>query len=120
MYVYTLDLDNVVNINAPQMPLTPGQSHTLPCVVYSDITPQVKWIGPDGSVLVRDDDIIIGDPVVTENGTVLLPLSFSNLHTSQAGPYTCQTVVSNPFSLETDTEVVSVQGTYECATLLIE
>ncbi len=116
----SLDLDNVVNINAPQMPLSPGQSHTLSCVVYSDITPQVKWMGTDGSVLVGDDDINIGDLVVMENGTVVLPLSFSSLRTSQAGTYTCQSVVSNPFSLETDTEIVSVQGTYECATLLIE
>ncbi len=70
-------------------------------------------MGPDGSVLVGDDDIIVGDPVVMENGTVVLPLSFSNLHTSQAGQYTCQSVVSNPFSLETDAKVVSMQGMSE-------
>ncbi len=95
------------------MPLTPGQLYTLYCVVYSDITPQVKWMGPDGTVLNGDDDIIIGDPVVMENGTVILPLSFSNLHTSHAGRYSCQSVVSNPFSLETDAQVVSMQGMSE-------
>ncbi len=67
-------------------------------------------MGPDGSVLVGDDDIIIGDPVVMENGTVVLRLRFSDLRTSQAGQYTCQSVVFDPFSLEADTQVVSVQG----------
>ncbi len=70
-------------------------------------------MGPGGSVLIGDDDIIIGDPVVIENGTVVLPLSFSNLRTSQAGQYTCQSVVSNPFSLETGAQVVSIQGMSE-------
>ncbi len=94
------------------MPLTPGQSHTLYCVVYSDITPQVKWMGPDGSVLIGDDDIIIGDPVVMENGTVILPLNFSTLHTSQAGQYTCQSVVSTPLSVEADKQIITAQGKY--------
>ncbi len=92
------------------MPLLAGRSYTLYCVVYSDITPQVKWMGPDGSVLVGDDDIIIGDPVVMENGTVVLRLRFSDLRTSQAGQYTCQSVVSNPVSTKFDTQTISIQG----------
>ncbi len=67
-------------------------------------------MGPDETVLVGDDDIIIGDLVVMENGTVVLPLSFLNLSTSKAGRYTCQSVVHKPFSLETGSQVVSVQG----------
>ncbi len=112
------ELDNVVNINAPQMPLTPGQSHTLYCVVYSDITPQVKWMGPDGTVLIGDDDIIVGDPVVMENGTVILPLNFSRLRTSQAGQYTCQSVVSTPLSVEADKQIITAQGKYRHTTIV--
>ncbi len=91
--------------------MSPGQSCTLYCVVYSDITPQVKWMGPDGTVLIGHGGIIIEEQVVTENGTLILPLRFSSLRTSQAGQYTCRSVVSNPLSIATLSEVVSVQGT---------
>ncbi len=87
-----------------------GQSHTLDCVVYSDISPQVKWMGPDGSVLAEGDDITLGDPVMLENGTVTVSLRFTNLRTSQAGQYTCQSVVQNPSSVVTESQIVSVQG----------
>ncbi len=79
-------------------------------MVYSDITPEVKWMGPNGTLPIGDADMIVGDPVVMENKTVLLALRFSNLRTSQAGQYTCQSEVFDPFSLETGTQLVSIQG----------
>ncbi len=67
-------------------------------------------MGPNGSVLIGDDDIIIEELVVMDNGTVVLSLSFSNLSTSQAGQYTCQSMVPNPFHVETEAQVISIQG----------
>ncbi len=87
-----------------------GQYHTLDCWVYSDISPHVKWMGPDGNVLVGGDGITIGDPVVLGNGIVLVNLTFASLRTSQAGQYTCQSVIRSPPSVETDSQVVSLQG----------
>ncbi len=83
-------------------------------MVYSDISPQVKWIGRDGSVLAEGDGITIGDPVVLENGAVTVGLRFTSLRTSQAGQYTCQSVVQNPPSAVTESQIVSVQGMLHC------
>ncbi len=92
------------------MPLLAGESYTITCSVYSDIFPQVQWMGPDGSVLIGNSDINIGDLVVLENGTVTVSLQFTSLRTSQAGQYTCQSVVYNPPSVETGSVNVIVQG----------
>ena len=87
-----------------------GASYTLNCTVMSDLRPVVKWTGLDGNpVETNTSSITVYDPVYSGNKTYLL-LRFPALRTSQAGRYTCQSIVSLPLSVRTATKDVVVTG----------
>jgi len=89
-----------------------GASYTLNCTVASDIHPVVKWTGLDGNPVdtnPANGDVTVDEPVYYGNKTYLL-LRFHALRTSQAGQYTCQSVVNSPLSVRTATKNVVVTG----------
>ena len=72
---------------------------TLTCTVTEVISgltnmPSAHWMGPSGPVT-SGDDIIVTETFSNET-TVTVTLSFSSLHTSHAGLYTCQGTVVSP------------------------
>ena len=103
-------LENIVTIHAAQSTMFAGASYTLNCTVMSDLRSVVKWTGLDGNpVETNTSSITVYDPVYNGNKTYLL-LRFSALRTSQAGRYTCQSIVSSPLSVRTATKDVVVTG----------
>jgi len=122
MYLITLDcvdkfcissteLENIVTIHTVHFStLFAGASYTLNCTVASDLHSVVTWMGLDGNPVdmnARNTDITVDDPVYNGNKTYVL-LRFRALRTSQAGRYTCQSVVSSPLSVRTATKNVVV------------
>ena len=113
-------LENIVTIHAAQSTMFAGSSYTLNCTVMSDLRSVVKWTGLDGNpVETNTSSITVYDPVYNGNKTYLL-LRFPALRTSQAGRYTCQSIVSSPLSVRTATKNVVVTGkrqwgTVECS-----
>ena len=111
-------LENIVSIHAAQSTAFAGASYTLNCTVASDFRPVVKWTGLDGNpvdAIPPSNDVIIYEPEYYGNKTCVV-LSFRALRTSQAGRYTCQSIVSSPLSVRTTTKNVVVTG--ECSILL--
>ena len=103
-------LENIVTIHAAQSTMFAGSSYTLNCTVMSDLRSVVKWTGLDGNpVETNTSSITVYDPVYSGNKTYLL-LRFPALRTSQAGRYTCQSVMSSSLSLSTATKIVTVTG----------
>ena len=86
-----------------------GASYTLNCTVMSDLRPVVEWIGVDANPVDNSSSITVYAPVYNGNKTYLL-LRFPALRTSQAGRYTCQSIVSSPLSVGTTTKDVIVTG----------
>ena len=87
-----------------------GASYTLNCTVMSDLRSVVKWTGLDGNpVETNTSSITVYAPVYNGNKTYLL-LRFPSLRTSQAGRYTCQSIVSSPLSVTAVTKDVVVTG----------
>ena len=73
----------------------------------SDLRPVVKWTGPDSIPVDNTSSITVYDPVYNGNKTYLV-LRFPALRTSQAGGYTCQSIVSSPLSVRTATNTKDV------------
>ena len=86
-----------------------GSSYTLNCTVMSDFHSVVKWTGMDGNSVYNTSSITVDAPVYNGNKTYLL-LRFPALRTSQAGRYTCQSIVSSPLSVRTATKNIVVTG----------
>ena len=103
------ELQNIVTIHAAQSTMFAGSSYTLNCTVMSDLRSVVKWTGLDGNPVDNTSSIAVNAPVYNGNKTYLL-LRFPALRTSQAGRYTCQSVVSSPLSVRTATKDVVVTG----------
>ena len=101
------DLENIVTIHAAQSTMFAGASYTLNCTVMSDLRSVVKWTGLDGNPVDNTSSITVNAPVYNGNKTYLL-LRFPALRTSQAGRYTCQSIVSSPLSVRTATKDVAV------------
>ena len=87
-----------------------GASYALNCTVMSDLRSVVEWIGPDSNPVHNTSSITVDAPMYNGNKTYVL-LRFPALRTSQAGRYTCQSVVSSPLSVGTTTKDVVVTGT---------
>ena len=98
-------------IDAVQSTAFAGSSYTLNCTVMSDLRPTIEWTGPNGNPVNSTDSIIVDEPVYDGNKTYLL-LRFLALRTSQAGRYTCQSVLNSPVSVKTATKDVIVTGKY--------
>ena len=116
IFISCIVLENIVTIQAVQSTMFAGASYTLNCTVVSDIRPVVKWMGLDGDPVdtnPANSDGMMDEPVINGNKTYLL-LRFHALRTSQAGQYTCQSVVNSPLSVRTATKDVVVTG--KCST----
>ena len=87
---------------------------TLTCTVTEVIsgltnTPSAAhWMGPSGPVTSRDD--IVMTETFSNDTTVTVTLSFSSLHTSHAGLYTCQGTVVSPAAVD-DLTITSIPNT---------
>ena len=86
-----------------------GSSYTLNCTVMSEFCSVVKWTRPDGNPVHNTSNIAVNVPVYDGIKTYLL-LRFPALRTSQAGTYTCHSVVSLPELVRTATKDVVVKG----------
>ena len=79
-------------------------------------------MGLDGNPVevnpVNSTDITVDEPVYNGNKTYVL-LRFRALRTSQAGRYTCQSIVSSPLSVRTATKNVVVTGEWLQAAVLL-
>ena len=98
-------------IDAVQSTAFAGSSYTLNCTVMSDLRPTIEWTGPNGNPVNSIDNIIVDEPVYDGNKTYV-SLRFLTLRTSQAGRYTCQSVLNSPVSVKTATKDVIVTGEY--------
>ena len=79
---------------------------TLTCTVRETISgltnmPSAHWMGPPNSV-VLGEDIVINQTHMTAT----VNLTFSSLHASHAGEYTCQGTVVTPAGVE-DVAIIS-------------
>ena len=89
-----------------------GSSYTLNCTVMSDLRSVVKWIGLDSNPVDNTSSITVDAPVYDGIKTYVL-LRFPALRTSQAGSYSCQSIVSSPLSVRNATKSVVVTGEYK-------
>ena len=63
----------------------------------SSSTLMVQWLGPDGNTITTGNGFtIIGTQGPSNDITLTSRLTFSNLLTSQAGLYTCRTLLTIP------------------------
>ena len=105
-----------MTIEVPAL-LEAGGVYNISCIVTSDISPQVKWMGPNGKDISGEDNkrrddsggVMLGDEVVTGKQTIL-SLSFSPLRTSHGGRYTCMSVVESPPSVKTATKDMIIKS----------
>ena len=86
---------------------------TLTCTVTEVISgltnmPSAHWMGPSGPVT-SGDDIVVTE-TFSNDTTVTVTLSFSSLHTSHAGLYTCQGTVVSPAAVD-DVTITSTPST---------
>ena len=87
-----------------------GSSYTLNCTVMSDLRSVVKWTGLDGNPVEKNTSSITVDAPVYDGNKTYVLLRFPALRTSQAGRYTCQSIVSSPLSAKTAAKSVVVTG----------
>ena len=89
-----------------------GETYNLTCTVEANVPPTVQWLySSNGTTVTNGSDITVGTE--RANGsTTTLTLSFSPLHTSHGGQYTCQSSTDTPPSTVTAKRNVTVQGGY--------
>ena len=114
MYMYSLpvpaDSLEVVTDVSEAGPVEAGSAGlTLTCTVTEVISgltnmPSAHWMGPSGPVT-SGDDIVMAE-TFSNDTTVTVTLSFSSLHTSNAGLYTCQGTVVSPAAVD-DVTIIS-------------
>ena len=90
---------------------------TLTCTVRETISgltnmPSAHWIGPSGPVTSGDD--IVMTQTVLDSMTANVIVTFSSLHTSHAGGYTCQGTVVTPAGVENTTFNSTINVTVSC------
>ena len=86
---------------------------TLTCTVRETISgltnmPSAHWMGPSGPVTSGED--IVVTQIVHDDTTATVTVTFSSLHTSHAGEYTCQGTVVTPAGVE-DVTITSTPNT---------
>ena len=86
---------------------------TLTCTVRETISgltnmPSAHWMGPSGPVTSGEDSVMT--QTARDNTTANVTLTFSSLHTSHAGEYTCQGTVVTPAGVE-DVTITSTPNT---------
>ena len=86
-----------------------GNTYTLTCIATADITPDVSWTDPSGNSMSEGDGVTLGGPVVSGN-TTTYSLTFSYLRTSQAGTYSCLSIINSPTSIQREVKDVTVKS----------
>ena len=69
---------------------------TVTVVEYLIVCPQVEWIPPDGSVISSDGNPSVGGAPVVSGTLSTCNITFTSLHTSHAGRYTCWAYLNIP------------------------
>ena len=100
-----------MTIFGPSTPTLAGSMYTLTCTVFADITPQLRWTGPNDNTVSEGEGIILHGPVVSGNKTTY-SLTFSYLRTSQAGLYSCLSIIDTPTSVQSDVTAVTVKSEF--------
>ena len=89
-----------------------GETYNLTCTVESNVPPTIQWLySSTGSRVTNDGNITVETQTAT-GSTTTLTLSFSPLHTSHGGLYTCQSTIDSPASTVIATRNMTVQGDY--------
>ena len=98
--------DNWANVSIesePENNALQGSEYTLLCTVRAitgmTLQPSMEWVGPDGTVLVNEENVTI-DEVETRGTVSTLSLSFHPVHSSQGGFYTCRATVNVPWMVD--------------------
>ena len=107
-FIHT-ELYNKVTIQGSSSPWLAGNSYTLTCVATTDITPQVKWTDPSGNPVVEGEGLTLSGPAVF-GGNTTLRLTFNYLRTSQAGRYSCLSIIASPTSVQSEVWDTTVQS----------
>ncbi len=84
-----------------------GEWYSLLCLASKTIsgltnTPSLEWLDKEGSPVTTGGPVTVGE-LTTHTLNVSLSLTFSSLHISHAGQYTCQATLSSP-ALDTPLE----------------
>ena len=106
---HAIELNNRVSIEGLSNPLRAGGSYTLTCNATADITPLVRWTDPSGNSVESGEGVSLSGPFVSGD-TTTLRLTFSYLRTSQAGTYSCLSIIDTPTSVQRDVRDVVVQS----------
>ena len=91
-----------------------GETYNLTCTVEANVPPTIQWLYSSNSTVVMNDSgitVAMGTQGTTGSSTTLT-LSFSPLHASHGGLYTCQSIIDTPASTVNATADVTVQGEY--------
>ena len=109
IHVHT-ELTNRVSIHGSQSsPWQAGNSFTLTCTATADLPPQVRWTDPSGNSVVEGEGLTLHGPFVSGD-TTTLRLTFGYLRTSQAGRYSCLSIIDTPTSLQSAVKDVKVKS----------
>ena len=101
-----------MNISGPANPLSAGEKYSLTCSIIADLSPTVKWLGPDNQeVNTSDPSLSVGAPVTNADTTTLV-LNFDPIEASHGEVYTCRSTISELESVETATRRINVQCKY--------
>ena len=103
------ELNNRVSLQGPSNPLRAGSNYTLTCTATADITPVVRWTDPSGNSVETGGGVSVSGPFVSGD-TTTLQLTFSYLRTSQAGTYSCLSIIDTPTSVQRDIRDIIVQS----------
>ena len=76
---------------------------TLPSVVDTDVTATVTWSGPNGTVIISDGRVTVGQVLFIEKSVFQRKVTFSPVdngdmndgQTNDTGEYTCNTTISS-------------------------
>lgn len=109
LHTLHVELNNRVSIEGPSNPLRAGSSYTLSCTATADITPVVRWTDPSGNSVESGEGVSVSGPFVSGD-TTTLQLTFNYLRTSQAGTYSCLSIIDTPTSVQRDVRDVIVQS----------
>ena len=117
-YTTCIELNNRVSVQGPSNPLRAGSSYTFTCNATADITPVVRWTDPSGNSVESGEGVSVSGPFVSGD-TNTLQLTFNYLRTSQAGTYSCLSIIDTPTSVQRDVRDIIVQSELDISSLCI-
>ena len=107
--LFSTELPQNITITSSGVPIS-GATYNLTCTVEANVPQTVQWLySSNGSEVTSSGNITV-ETERTTNSTTTLTLSFSPLHTSHGGQYTCQSKIDTPPSTVNATRNVIVQG----------